>query len=58
MILECAGRAKRDGALDNEPSLAIQSGVALRLPPHSKSLGLHSRISFHDNLRRVVLSVH
>jgi hypothetical protein len=36
-FLECAGKAKRDGALD---CAEIKSGVALRLPPHSKIIFL------------------
>jgi hypothetical protein len=52
-FLKCAGRAKRRRRFGGKHSVAaIQSGVALRLPPHSKSEGslLKAR---NDNSRLV-----
>jgi hypothetical protein len=46
--LECAGRAKRRRRFVASAESVIQSGVALRLPPHSKSR--HHRIGGVERL--------
>src|SRR5437016_3062066 len=53
--LECAGKAQRRRRFDCAETLrrASQSGVALRLPPHSKSAGAPTECSpFHGPLSR------
>jgi hypothetical protein len=61
-VLECAGRAQRRRRfLGRSPrgSAACESGVALRLPPHSKGFALAAKSADDvDDRRRISSAIH